>query len=139
MMQELILEQRNMFVISILLGVGMGFVYDVLRCLRRIISHNNFFIALEDIAYWLCCTYVIIDCVHRYNYGSLRGYVFLGIATGALAYLTTISCLLMFCISHILCVVKKCSKKMNKMLKKGVKKVKIILSLSKKTGNKKQV
>lgn len=139
MMQELILEQRNMFVISILLGVGMGFIYDVLRCLRRIISRNNFFIALEDIAYWLCCTYVIIDCVHRYNYGSLRGYVFLGIATGALAYLATISCLLMFCISHILCVVKKCSKKMNKMLKKGVKKVKIILSLSKKTGNKKQV
>lgn len=135
-MQELILEQRNMFVISLILGAGMGFVYDWLRCLRRIIPHNNFFIALEDIIYWLFWTYAIIDCIHQYNYGSLRGYVFLGIAAGALSYLATISCFLMFCISHILYVIKKCSKKMNKLLKKGVKKVKITLSLSKKSGKK---
>ncbi len=135
-MQELIFEQRNMFVISLILGAGMGFVYDWLRCLRRIIPHNNFFIALEDIAYWLFWTYAVIDCIHQYNYGCLRGYVFLGIATGALAYLTTISCLLIFCISHILYVVKKYLKKMNKLLKKVVKKVKITMSLSEKTDKK---
>lgn len=135
-MQELILVQRNMFVISLFLGAGMGFVYDWLRCLRRMISHNNVFIALEDIVFWLFWTYVIIDSIHQYNYGSIRGYVFLGIAAGAMLYLNTISCLLMFIISHILYVIKKCSKKIKKMLKNRAKRVKIMLSLSKESGKK---
>lgn len=122
--------------ISLFLGAGMGFVYDWLRCLRRVIPHNNVFIALEDIIFWLFWTYVIIDSIHQYNYGSLRGYVFVGIAAGAVIYLTTISCLLMFVISHILYVIKKYSKKIKKMLKNGMEKVKMKLSLSKKSGKK---
>lgn len=138
-MQELILVQRNMFVISLILGAGMGFVYDWLRCIRRMIPHNNLFIALEDIIFWLSATYIVIDCIHQYNNGSLQGYVFLGIAVGAILYHYTISCWLMFLISHILYTVKKCSKKINKLLKKGVKKVKITLSLSKKSSKTKRV
>lgn len=135
-MQELILVQGNMFVISLLLGAGMGFVYDWLRCLRRMIVHNNVFIALEDIIFWLFWTYFIIDSIHQYNYGSLRGYVFLGIAVGAVLYLTTISCLLMFVISNILYVTKKHLKKVKKMLKNGIKKGRMKLSLSKKSDKK---
>ncbi len=125
-----------MFFISLALGAAMGIVYDVLRCLRRIIPHNNFFIAIEDIAYWVFWTYVIIDSIHKYNYGSIRGYVFLGIILGGAFYLCTISCLLMFCISHILWFIKKTSKKINKMLKNRIKKGKITLSLSRRISKK---
>lgn len=125
-----------MFFISLALGAAMGAVYDVLRCLRRIIPHNNFFIAIEDIAYWVFWTYVIIDSIHKYNYGSIRGYVFLGIILGGAFYLCTISCLLIFFISHILWFIKKTSKKINKMLKNRIKKGKIILSLSRRISKK---
>lgn len=130
-MREFITDQRNMFFISLALGVAMGIVYDALRCLRRIIPHNNFFIAIEDIAYWIFFAYVVIDSIHKYNYGSIRGYVFFGIILGAAIYLCTISCLLMYLVSHILWFVKKTSKKINNMLKKRIKKGRIILSLSK--------
>ena len=62
---------------------------------------------------------------------ELRFYVFLGIIVGALLYLTTISCVFVFGISRMLCMVKKCVEIPNKMLKNGVKRVKIKLSLCK--------
>lgn len=130
-MREIILDQKNMFVISLALGAAMSFGYDLLRCLRMAISHGGLLIGIEDILYWIFWTYIIIDSIQRYSYGSLRVYIFFGIAVGAVAYITTISRLLLYIVSHILCFVKKCLKKLNILLKKSVKKGKITLSLSK--------
>lgn len=134
-MLKLIDIQGNMFLISLVMGAGIGFTYDCIRCFRRIISHNNFFIAIEDIFFWITWAFVIIDKIHKYNYGSLRGYVFLGILLGAVFYLCTISCIFMPRISYILYHIKKYAKKINNMLKKRVKQVKIRLSLAKKSKN----
>lgn len=132
-MLQLIDIQKDMFIISLYIGAGIGMTYDGIRCVRRLISHNNIFIAIEDIIFWIIWAFIIIDKIHTYNYGNLRGYVFLGIFLGAVCYLCTISCVLMHLLSHILCQVKKYSKKINKMLKNVIKRVKINLSLSKKS------
>lgn len=134
-MLEIINIQKDMFIISLYLGAGIGATYDFIRCIRRLISHNNIFIAIEDIIYWLIWAFVIIDKIHTYNYGSLRGYVFLGIFIGAVFYFCTISCVMMPLLSHILYHLKKYSKKINKMLKNALKRVKISLVLSKKSRN----
>lgn len=134
-MLKLIDIQRDMFLISLVMGAGIGLTYDLIRCIRRIISHNNIFIAIEDIIFWIAWAFVIIDKIHKFNYGSLRGYIFMGIALGAIFYLCTISSILMPRISYILYHIKKFVKKANNMLKKRAKQVKIVLSLTKKSKN----
>lgn len=106
-----------MLVISILLGAIMGITYDVVRVLRRIISHNNLVIFFEDIMYWVIWAFVVIDKIHIYNSGELRIYIFLGLLLGILIYAYTIGWVLWKCVSHILCLVKKHRKKSKKTLK----------------------
>ena len=103
--------QMNMFCISIFLGAGMGIVYDLVRIIRRIIKHNNFFIGLEDIIFWIVWAFVVIDGIHIYNNGELRIYIFLGLFIGFLIYKNTIGWVIWKCISHILCWLKKRSPK----------------------------
>lgn len=120
--------------ISLLMGAGMGFVYDCIRCVRRLFFHNNVLIAIEDLIFWIVWAFIIIDKIHFYNYGSLRGYVLLGIFLGAVLYACTISCVFIFYMSHILCWVRKQLKKVKKVLKNGGKQGKMNPSISKKDG-----
>ncbi|MBE5943656.1 MAG: hypothetical protein E7258_01925 [Lachnospiraceae bacterium] len=99
--------QLNMLAVSVMMGAFMGITYDALRIIRRIISHNNFFISLEDLIYWLIWTVVCIDNVHEYNEGELRIYIFVGIVVGLVVYIYTIGWALWKVISHILCFAKK--------------------------------
>lgn len=114
-----------MFFISILLGATMGISYDFLRILRRVIGHSNFFISLEDILFWIIWALIVIDNIHIYNSGELRGYVFLGLGLGCLIYIYTIGWVLWKCVSHILRFARKHHQNIKKSLKNVDKKSKI--------------
>ncbi len=103
--------QFNMLCLSIFLGACMGVSYDLIRVFRRIISHNNFVISVEDIIYWIVWAFIIIDGIHIYNGGELRIYVFVGLFIGFLIYRNTIGWVFWKCLSHILCLLKKHPKK----------------------------
>jgi len=124
---QIINIQKEMFVVSLYLGFFMGVTYDIVRCFRRLISHNNLFISIEDIIFWCSWTLLIIDKIITYNSGALRGYVFLGLFLGGILYLCTISCIMMPIITRMLYFVRKCLKKLNKMLKNVVIRGKITL------------
>ncbi len=117
--------QLSMLIISILLGIAMGLTYDLVRILRRIVSHNNILIFLQDIIYWIIWAFVVIDKIHIFNSGEVRIYIFLGIGVGILVYAYTIGWVLRKIVSHILCLRKKNRKKSKKMLKNGEKRSKI--------------
>lgn len=112
-MYGLIVEQWDMLLISLLLGVFMGCTYDLLRFLRRIIKHGTLAIAIQDAVYWLLWTITVIYVIQRRNAGVLQAYIFIGIMIGVTAYLF-ISCFL------------------NKMLKNIKKRVKIKLTIARK-------
>lgn len=99
--------QFTMLCISIIYGAIMGVSYDGLRLLRRLIRHNNFFIGLEDIIYWIVWAFVVIDAIHIYNSGELRLYVYVGIFIGFLIYKNTIGWVVDKILSHILCLLRK--------------------------------
>lgn len=99
--------QINMFYISILYGLGMGMTYDFIRIIRRMIRHNNFFIGLEDVAYWTIWAFVTIDGIHIYNSGELRSYVFFGALIGFFLYRYTIGWVVAKILPHILYIRKK--------------------------------
>ena len=117
-MYEFISGQWNMMIISLLLGTSMSFIYDLIRCFRRLVSHNNFFIALSDLVFWLFGACVTIACINRYNYGSLRWYVLFGMFLGFLVYHYTVSRVFMFVADYVIAFIRKICKKCKVLLKK---------------------
>ncbi len=128
-MTEAITLQYNVFISFVLLGAWLGFVYDILRCFRRLINHNNIFIGIEDIVYWLFCVIKIESAIQIYNNGELRIYIMIAGILGFFIYHYTISCVFIKLASYILLLVKKMLKNLKKMLKNVVKKVKIVVSV----------
>ena len=81
-MSEVIGNEAYFFGISIVVGVGLRLAYDVLRILRRVIKHGNFWIGIEDLLYWLLCTIVVFLLLYLENDGMLRLFAFVGILGG---------------------------------------------------------
>ena len=45
---------ENVFLLhAFLLGIEITFLYDILRILRRVFTHGNGMVSLEDIAFWI--------------------------------------------------------------------------------------
>ena len=44
---------------SVLVGMGLFFLYDILRIFRRILPHGNIWIGVEDFLYWIIFTGVV--------------------------------------------------------------------------------
>lgn len=128
-MNELIYSQGDMFVVSLIMGFCMGFTYDILRGIRKAFSHSDFIVGVEDVLYWLIWTWIFILNILKFNEGSFRIYIFIVSITGLIIYENTIGRGFLKVTVYILCFVKKCLKKVKKMLKNGVIWVKIKLSL----------
>ncbi|MDE6025851.1 MAG: spore cortex biosynthesis protein YabQ [Lachnospiraceae bacterium] len=125
-MHDFIAGQVDTLVISMLLGAMLGFGYDIIRCIRRIISHSYFFIALSDLFFWILSACVTIACINRYNYGSFRFYIFMGMVVGVIIYHYTISRVFLYFADYIIGFIKKLGKKCKKVLKNVRKKFKIV-------------
>ena len=88
---DVIGNEAILFVTSVFCGMGLVFVYDVLRIIRRIIPHGNVWIGIEDVCYWIFCTIHVFLLLYLKNDGRMRGYCFLGILLGGLFYAFAIS------------------------------------------------
>lgn len=128
-MAETIVSQYNVFVMFLLVGAGLGFVYDLLRCFRRLINHNIFFVGIEDIVFWIASAMFMINRIQIYNHGEFRIYILLSSVLGFVVYHYTISCVFVKLISYILLLGKKNVKNLKKMLKKHVKRFNIVISV----------
>lgn len=124
-MTELINVQANMLVVSIGIGAIMGLIYDIIRCIRRIVAHNLFFVSVEDFIYWFAMTLFVIDSIVSFNYGQLRIYIFIAIAFGFVVYRITIGWVLMKTFNYMWCPIKKCLHNIKKSLKINKKDSKI--------------
>lgn len=77
--------------ISVLLGMGLFFLYDILRIFRRIVPHGNIWIGIEDFVYWLLCTGAVFIMLYRGNEGMVRGFALGGVGIGMLLYFLLLS------------------------------------------------
>lgn len=78
--------EAEFFVIAVFYGMGLVFLYDVLRIIRRLIPHGNIWIGIEDICYWVFCTVAVFLLLYQKNDGMLRAFCFMGIAVGGGLY-----------------------------------------------------
>lgn len=83
--------QAALFMITVLVGLFIGFVYDVFRILRKTVKHANFMIQLEDALYWIFVTFVAFYVMLYQNQGEIRLFNFIGIFLGMGLYFITLS------------------------------------------------
>lgn len=91
MMSRVILGELRVVGIALLSGAVITIVYDLLRIFRRVISHGNLWIGIEDFAFWVWTALWIFSVLYRENDGNLRMYTILAMALGMLLYHKTIS------------------------------------------------
>lgn len=90
-MSPQIVEETMFLYHSVLLGVFVAVVYDLVRIFRRVVKHNRFFLSLEDILYWIFCALEVFYLLYKESSGVLRWFAILGIALGMFLYLISIS------------------------------------------------
>jgi spore cortex biosynthesis protein YabQ len=76
---------------SILSGLFLGFVYDLVRVLRRIIKHPKWLINIQDFIFWLFGSLIIFLDIFKNNNGVLRGFLYIGVFLGLIIYFFLIS------------------------------------------------
>lgn len=106
-MNGAILGELRFFVTSIIWGVLLLIIYDCLRIERRLISHNGFFIGLEDMIYWVVSSVLIFHMMYKQNDGIIRGFSIIGMLLGMLVYHNSISSYFVDIISKVLIKIKK--------------------------------
>ena len=110
-MTEVMNQELLFFFKSILTGVFIVFIYDILRICRRIIKHGNIAIALEDLTYWLGIGFLVFIVMYRENNGEIRGYAIIGIGLGMIVYSGSFSKLLVEYSSKIINFILKITRR----------------------------
>ncbi|TAH71558.1 MAG: hypothetical protein EWM47_04380 [Anaerolineaceae bacterium] len=85
-MNQGITIELQFFMISILWGALVLLAYDLLRILRRIIRHNTFFVAVQDLVFWVLASVFIFAMIYVKNSGTIRGFSVMGMVMGMVIY-----------------------------------------------------
>ena len=101
-MSPYIREEGWFLLSSILLGVGITFLYDCLRICRRVVAHGTLWISLEDLIYWIFVSFCIFNLFYYQNDGAFRWFAILGAALGMLLFRRTVSPFLVKYVSLLL-------------------------------------
>ena len=129
MMSPGILEELRVVGVAVVCGAVITVVYDLLRIFRRVITHGNLWIGIEDFFFWIWTALWSFSVLYRENDGNLRFYTIAAMVFGMIVYHQMVSELL----------VEVCAKLLNSIVKAFVvplKKVKIyITNLGKKLKN----
>lgn len=90
-MSDSISLEVQFFLVSILCGVILLVVYDIIRIFRRIIRHSKILVAIEDILFWVASSIFIFIMMYRQNNGDIRGFSIMGMVIGMIIYNQLIS------------------------------------------------
>lgn len=83
---------ENIFLLhSVLIGIFITFVYDLLRILRRVISHAQIMVSLEDLAFWVYSGAEVFLLMYHESNGTLRWFAVLGALGGMFFYKKAVS------------------------------------------------
>jgi len=102
MISEAVRYQSTLFGMAVIWGIGIVWLYDILRILRRIIKHTKVFVYLEDIIFWTAEAFIIYHLMYTNDNGAIRLYTMFGICIGIILYSLLLSRFFVKIISKIL-------------------------------------
>ena len=74
--------ETRFFLISILWGIILVLVYDMILVLRRIVPHNKIVKFFEDVVFWIVSGFLIFKMMYQVNEGKVRSFAILGVCLG---------------------------------------------------------
>ena len=95
-MEFSIAQEAYVFLASVLCGVLIGVIYDILRVMRSYVKTTHAVNDVQDIVFWCIALIIMFFTVFHTNQGYVRWYEFLGVFLGALLYFLTMG--KVFCI-----------------------------------------
>lgn len=108
----MITNQAYLFLIFIVNGLIIGFLFDLFRILRLSFKTKDFVTYLEDITFWILTGFIVLYSIFVFNNGEIRFYIFLGIALGVLLYMTIFSSSIIKSSVFVLNFLKRITRKM---------------------------
>lgn len=106
-MSESIIRDNYFLLYSLLLGISVTVLYDLLRIFRRVVGHSDWLVSLEDFLYWIVVAICVFYMMHKENNGTLRWFAILGAAVGMLLYKKLISRFFVEYVAKALCFLLK--------------------------------
>jgi len=85
-MNKAITFELQFFLVSIFSGTLILLVYDGFRIVRRLIKHNEVFLAIEDLIFWVAASVFIFAMMYQENNGIIRGFSVMGMTIGMVLY-----------------------------------------------------
>ena len=86
-----IAEQTQIFIIFVIVGIIISFLFDIFRILRKVYKFSNMLIYMQDILFWLLTGIIILQAIFKFNSGDIRIFLFLGIFVGVFIYISLFS------------------------------------------------
>lgn len=120
-MSDAIGMEVQFFLISILWGIILLVVYDVLRIFRRVVKHAWFFVAVEDVLFWIVSAFLIFRMMYQQNNGIIRGFSILGMTLGMIVYNQSLSDYMVKWISEFFLLIGKGIRKVTGILFKPIR------------------
>lgn len=99
--------QGGLFLCCLLLGGGMGLVYDGMRLVRRILPHGVWAVQIEDGLYWAAVALGVFEVLLKENHGEVRFFLLVAVFGGMGLYGTLASPLVMGVGEKVLKVIGK--------------------------------
>lgn len=81
-----IVAELDFFVRAFFWGILMACMYEGLRLFRSLIRHGTFWVALEDLAYWIIYGFLLFQLIYLENDGMIRGFALLAVLLGMILY-----------------------------------------------------
>ena len=136
-MSEIIFQEAEIFTASFLCGVFLLFCYDIIRIVRRTISHGRKMISIEDFLFCVISGIFVFCVMYEKNNGTVRGSALLTIAFGMMCYYTFVS---RYVVRFGYAFIGKTIKKIYSFAFKGLKKLQktVKLLVGQKEGKKEQ-
>lgn len=115
-MSESIIRDNYFLLYSLLLGISVTVLYDLLRIFRRVVKHGNALVSMEDLLYWIVVAISVFYMMHKENNGTMRWFAILGAAVGMLLYKKLLSRLIVDTAAKALCFLFKILGKVGRVI-----------------------
>lgn len=113
----MITNQAYLFLIFVINGLLIGFLFDIFRILRISFKTKDFVTYIEDILFWIITGIIVLYSVFVFNNGEIRFFIFLGIIIGIILYMTIFSTYIIKVNVSIIKILKKLFENTLKIIK----------------------
>lgn len=76
-------EEVIMFLVAVVSGMVIRFVYQCIECIRTLHKHKLLYVEIEDFLYWIGTALYLFVQIYHTSYGVVRWDFVLGVVIGA--------------------------------------------------------